>query len=103
MQSANCLRAVPADPMLTQCHPSRGDVMVGANKRRSPWVAAETLLAMSRATAFVYRRALAGVCGEVGEHRAVTSAGAWADISAECMHEDCLGQVGIGAYPRGVL
>jgi hypothetical protein len=103
MQSVNCLRAVPADPMSTKCHPSRGDVMVGANKRRSPWVTAETLLAMSRATAFVYRRALPGVCGEVGEHRAVTSAGAWADISAECMHEDCLGQVGIGAYPRGVL
>jgi hypothetical protein len=72
--------------------------MVGANKRRSPRVAAKTLLAMSRATAFVYRRALPGVCGEVGEHRAVTSAGAWADISAECMHVDCLGQVGIPTF-----
>ena len=41
---------------------------------------------MSRATAFVYRRCSSGVCGEVGEHSAVNSAGAWADISAERIH-----------------
>ena len=36
MQSVNCLRAVPADPMSTECGPSLSDVIPGANKRTFP-------------------------------------------------------------------